>query len=161
MESTKYKTLEARLWNFLYNLLLKNPPCLTNKRFKRYQNINIHKYKKWHLKQVHGAIFIIFSSQISSHPAFGWYPEAVLYIMHEWWKSQNWQKFPLNTETKLWLRSSANWCWKPCCTFVRFFRRLQERGQTSMDSIIIPDICHEPHEHVRVNFFGRCKFLQI
>ena len=26
---------------------------------------------------------------------------------------------------------------------------------------IIPDICHEPHEYIRVNFFGRCKFLQI
>ena len=27
--------------------------------------------------------------------------------------------------------------------------------------IYIPDICHEPHEHVRVNFLGRCKFSQI
>ena len=27
--------------------------------------------------------------------------------------------------------------------------------------IIIPDICHERHEYIRVNFFGRCKFLQI
>ena len=26
---------------------------------------------------------------------------------------------------------------------------------------IIPDICHEPHEYIRVNFFGRCKFFQI
>ena len=25
----------------------------------------------------------------------------------------------------------------------------------------IPDICHERHEYIRVNFFGRCKFLQI
>ena len=25
----------------------------------------------------------------------------------------------------------------------------------------IPDICHEPTSEARVNFFGRCKFLQI
>ena len=25
----------------------------------------------------------------------------------------------------------------------------------------IPHICHERHEYTRVNFFGRCKFLQI
>ena len=25
----------------------------------------------------------------------------------------------------------------------------------------IPDICHGRHGHTRVNFFGRCKFLQI
>ena len=25
----------------------------------------------------------------------------------------------------------------------------------------IPHICHESHENSRVNFFGRCKFLQI
>ena len=26
---------------------------------------------------------------------------------------------------------------------------------------LIPHICHESHEYTRVNFFGRCKFLQI
>ena len=26
---------------------------------------------------------------------------------------------------------------------------------------IIPDICHGRHGYTRVNFFGRCKFLQI
>ena len=25
----------------------------------------------------------------------------------------------------------------------------------------IPHICHERHEYIRVNFFGRCIFLQI
>ena len=30
-----------------------------------------------------------------------------------------------------------------------------------MMMVIIPDICHERHEYIRVNFFGRCKFLQI
>ena len=29
------------------------------------------------------------------------------------------------------------------------------------DNIFIPDICHGRHGHVRVKFFGQCKFLQI
>ena len=32
---------------------------------------------------------------------------------------------------------------------------------TNSDCKFIPHICHERHEHARVNFFGRSKFLQI
>ena len=30
-----------------------------------------------------------------------------------------------------------------------------------LNCLVIPHICHEPHEYIRVNFFGQCKFLQI
>ena len=30
---------------------------------------------------------------------------------------------------------------------------------TNSDCKFIPHICHERHEHARVNFFGRCKFF--
>ena len=34
-------------------------------------------------------------------------------------------------------------------------------SQPKIFRLCIPDICHERHEYIRVNFFGQCKFLQI
>ena len=45
------------------------------------------------------------------------------------------------------------------------FAKMAERdfkvSPLSLSFVSIPDICHERHEYIGVNFFGRCKFLQI
>ena len=35
-----------------------------------------------------------------------------------------------------------------------FIVRSEAQGiEDDVDNVTIPDICHEPHEHIRVNFF--------